>query len=409
LKKKANYKANITWDDDSESSKSEEEQEDNKKYIAFGASLQSHLSEESSDDSDDEEEGDEFEDNQELREKYDQLYRESVKITKVNLKLAEKYKSVVAELAKLKNRVDNPKGVLASVKRERDMLQKEVVGLKEKINVLTDQNSLLEIELASANSVFERFNAGSKALDDMLLMQRPSSDKSGLGYLGESTSMQNGGKINETKPNKVNSKPHAIPIVHNNAKTTHDIKKTNKKKFIPTCHYCHVKGHIKQNCFKLHGYPITNHVHAPQNIDNYVQVSNMKPRPLRGKLQMSNISHTHLASSHSYDKHVPTCHFCGVKGHIRPNCFKLHGYPNSSSQYQYVNDYHGRSQRSRRKVTYGHYEKVNPIHVPKNGKEIENVKTRSIWVRRSNLRPHADLSADALDDSGSSRGVDLAF
>ena len=44
-----------------------------------------------------------------------------------------------------------------------------------------------------------------------------------------------------------------------------------------------------------------------------------------------------------------------------------------------------------------------------NGKEIEKVKTRSIWVRRSNLRPHADLSVDALDDSGSSRGVDLAF
>ncbi|KAG5541324.1 hypothetical protein RHGRI_021232 [Rhododendron griersonianum] len=51
-------------------------------------------------------EGDEFEDVQELREKYDMLYKESVKIIETNLKLAEKYKSSSVELNTVKKQVE---------------------------------------------------------------------------------------------------------------------------------------------------------------------------------------------------------------------------------------------------------------------------------------------------------------
>ena len=34
-------------------------------------------------------------------------------------------------------------------------------------------------------------------------------------------------------------------------------------------------------------------------------------------------NHRNVRATHVKSKFVPNCHFCGVKGHIRPNCFKL--------------------------------------------------------------------------------------
>ncbi|KAG5529052.1 hypothetical protein RHGRI_029649 [Rhododendron griersonianum] len=165
LKKKTNFKANITWDDDSESKKSGEEREYNSNFIAFGASLHSHASDHETSDDTEDEEGDEFEDSHELREKYDYLYKESLKINKTNLKLAEKYKKANMELAKVQNQFQEWKGVLTLAIEERDILRKEVVELKENIRSLSELNTLhegkikkLNTELANANNIFERLN-----------------------------------------------------------------------------------------------------------------------------------------------------------------------------------------------------------------------------------------------------------
>ncbi|KAG5515326.1 hypothetical protein RHGRI_036389 [Rhododendron griersonianum] len=249
LKKKTNLKVNITWDDDSDSEKFEKEQE-NTNFIAFGASLQSNFSEhESSDDSEDEE-GDEVESFQELREKYQMLYRESVKIIETNFKLAEKCNSSSVELVTVKEQVEE----------------------------------ILNIELTNANNVFEQLNAGSNKLDEILGIQRPTSDRSGLGFHGVSSSKQLADKLNEAKPKEVTSKFHTI----NTAKIFDKKPLGNKKvtpKFIPTCHYCQVKGHIRPNCFKLHGYPNAKHAYATNNrwsYDNFVPRWNngQMPRPV---------------------------------------------------------------------------------------------------------------------------------
>ncbi|KAG5530448.1 hypothetical protein RHGRI_025409 [Rhododendron griersonianum] len=384
LKKNTNLKANLTGDDDSNSDTSVQKLEENGNFMAFVTSLCSQTSDlESSDDSD-EDEGVDLKDSQVLREKYDQLYQENMKISKINQKLGLKNKEVKEELGKMQNQFNDKKGVLVSVNKERDMLKKEVEALKEKNNVLTDQNSRLEIELANANGIFERFNAGSKALDDMLLTQKPFGDKSGLGYLGESPPKQNGGEVNEIKPKKVISKPSTIPIVCNNVNKVQDVNKTSNEKVIPTCHYCHIKGHIRPHCKKLH---------------------------------MAHASRTHVGFSHCLDKFVPTCHFCGVKGHIRPNCFELHGFPIVPPQYHHVNNNGGRYYRSdngfnrpsRRVSSHGKKMNVNPKHVLKKIGKTEKVKIRPIWVPRSNLRPYTNLSITTLDDTGPSGEVDLAF
>ena len=61
--------------------------------------------------------------------------------------------------------------------------------------------------------------------------------------------------------------------------------------FVPTCHHCHIVGHIRPNCPKLRS------------------LSTSKVRPHSRKLSSSKTTHV--------------CHHCGVSDHTCPNCFKL--------------------------------------------------------------------------------------
>jgi len=50
---------------------------------------------------------------------------------------------------------------------------------------------------------------------------------------------------------------------------------------------------------------------------------------------MNNSMLQHPNEHHSNSKKISrpwVCHYCGRKGHIRPFCFKLYGYPNQSQQ-----------------------------------------------------------------------------
>ena len=68
-------------------------------------------------------------------------------------------------------------------------------------------------------------------------------------------------------------------------------RKNKNSEFVPTCHHCHIVGHIRPNCPKLRS------------------LSTSKIRPPSRK--------------HSSSKTTHVCHHCGVSGHTRPNYFKL--------------------------------------------------------------------------------------
>ena len=68
-------------------------------------------------------------------------------------------------------------------------------------------------------------------------------------------------------------------------------RKNKNSEFVPTCHHCHIVGHIMPNCSKLRS------------------LSTSKIRPSSRK--------------HSSSKTTHVCHHCGVSGHTRLNCFKL--------------------------------------------------------------------------------------
>ncbi|KAG5543856.1 hypothetical protein RHGRI_016571 [Rhododendron griersonianum] len=256
--------------------------------MAFGASLKSNLSDhESSDDSENEEFN--FD---ELKQSYNMLFKESVKINESNLKMAENYNNSKKELETAKKQVDELQVFFSNVTSEKEKLSKEVERLQEKNRVLIELNTasddkinMLNAEIGNANILFERLNTGSKTLDDILSIQRPASDKTGLGFYEASSSKIVGGKPNELESKKVMPKPCSIDTAKNVIGKTHDINKGNFTKFIPTCHYCQVKGHIRPNCFKLHGYPNAKHACATNkrwSYDNFAPRWNngLMPRPV---------------------------------------------------------------------------------------------------------------------------------
>ncbi|KAG5536172.1 hypothetical protein RHGRI_023834 [Rhododendron griersonianum] len=261
-KKKTNFRANITCDDDSESDNSEEEQVNHTNFMAFGASLQSNLGDhESLDDSENEGSDEEFSFN-ELKQSYNMLFKESIKINESNLKMAENYNNSNEELVTTKKQVEELQGFLSNVTSEKEKLSKEVESLQEKNRVLIELNTasdgkinMLNVEIDNANILFERLNTGSRTLDNILSIQRPASDKTGLEFYEASSSKIVGGKPNELESKKVTPKPRSIDTAKNVIGKTHDINKGSFTNFIPTCHYCQIKGHIKPKCFQLHGYP----------------------------------------------------------------------------------------------------------------------------------------------------------
>ena len=65
----------------------------------------------------------------------------------------------------------------------------EVEALNEELTNACSRIKFLELEVIQANAKVER--VASKKLDEVLAYQKPSSDRSGLGYTGESSSSAN--------------------------------------------------------------------------------------------------------------------------------------------------------------------------------------------------------------------------
>ena len=74
-------------------------------------------------------------------------------------------------------------------------------------------------------------------------------------------------------------------------------RKNKNSEFVPTCHHCHVVGHIRPN---------------------YLKLSTSKVRPPSRK--------------HNSSKTTHICHHCGVSGYTRPNCFKLFPHKRASNR-----------------------------------------------------------------------------
>ena len=136
--------------------------------------------------------------------------------------------------------------------------------------------------MVQANAKIERVS--SKKLDEVLAHQKPFSDKSGLGYTGESSS---------------------------SVKVTKDMKFVKAKEpMVATTNVEKVKPKKKKN--------VTDQ-----------RFMTKPPKQLVDKLRVKGKS---LPKSQRGPKTQHFCHHCGIQGHTRPNCHKLQALKNLGAQ-----------------------------------------------------------------------------
>ena len=181
----------------------------------------------------------------------------------------------------------------------------------------------LETELANAHLSFKKFDAGSQKIDEIWNAQMTLFDMIGIEYTKKATTFsQTTRKPNFTKAQGksfISSEAkHAKAVISKKNTTTYACGvpnvETKPTRFVPTCHQCGVKGHIRPHCPRLE----TKHVHS-QFITSHV-----KPK------------HPKVVQSPKFNL---VCHHCGVFGHIRPYCHKLNRVSSSHAYNQPRNQY----------------------------------------------------------------------
>jgi hypothetical protein len=102
-------------------------------------------------------------------------------------------------------------------------------------------------------------------------------------------------------------------------------------KFVPTCHNCWKIGHIRPNCYllKSHRPWIKQDALRKSEDEDSSSVKYVPPhrRHIKGKgnvvCKNANLNSAENVKKHSNKRSLPTCHRCGITGHIRSKCPQL--------------------------------------------------------------------------------------
>jgi hypothetical protein len=102
-------------------------------------------------------------------------------------------------------------------------------------------------------------------------------------------------------------------------------------KFVPTCHNCGKIGHIRPNCYLLRSHRPWIKQDALRKSEAEDSSSSKYVPPHRrhiegkGNVICKNANHNFAENTkkHSNKRSLPTCHHCGITGHIRSKCPQL--------------------------------------------------------------------------------------
>ncbi|KAI5324995.1 hypothetical protein L3X38_034068 [Prunus dulcis] len=114
------------------------------------------------------------------------------------------------------------------------------------------------------------------------------------------------------------------------------LEPTRTQRFIPTCHHCGVKGHIRPRCNALRNVSRATNANGFKN-----HVSSLKTCELAKSVLCKSDKHSSLAKFGfpKPKRFILTCHHCGTLGHIRPKCFELRNFEKKSFvHFKKVND-----------------------------------------------------------------------
>jgi hypothetical protein len=145
-----------------------------------------------------------------------------------------------------------------------------------------------------------------------------------------------------------NSEIDSIDIKHvivdtacleNSCLTNHEMPKSKDTgtqahgKFVPTCHNCGKIGHIRPNCYllKSHRPWIKQDALRKSEVEDSSSTKyvSLHRRHIKGKgnviCKNANHNSAENVKKHSNKRSLPTCHHCGIIGHIRSICPHLQG------------------------------------------------------------------------------------
>jgi hypothetical protein len=102
-------------------------------------------------------------------------------------------------------------------------------------------------------------------------------------------------------------------------------------KFVPTCHNCEKIGHIRPNChlLKSHRHWIKQDDLRKSEIEDSSSSKYVPPhrRHIKGNgnviCKNANQNSTENVKKHLTTRSLPTCHHCGITGHIQSKCPQL--------------------------------------------------------------------------------------
>jgi hypothetical protein len=209
-------------------------------------------------------------------------------------------------------------------------------SLKSKNTMIFETVESLEIKLKESEDLLNKFSSDN--LKSMLCVQEDISNKPSMiiNDLCASISHASDSEIKSLfiKPVIVdiacldNCENSCLKNYVEHKSKDHQGKQTQGK-FVPTCHHCGIIGHIRPNCYLLKSQKSWKKLDAPKK-------GSVDPSPSKYAIpyrrhisqrdkgfvicENANNKFAEPVKKHSNKRSQPTCHLCGVSGHIRQHC-----------------------------------------------------------------------------------------
>src|SRR5579862_7286688 len=257
-------------------------------------------------------------------------YNDLLKKQVEKMDLKDNFEGLESPKLKNENEIQRLREELLRLSTQVDHLNDEVVRSMVEEDKLKDELALskrneegLKRELVEAKVTLTRMTTSTKKLDNILGVGQSPCDKRGLGY----------------EVSNDCSNPKKTVFVKSLGKIEASSVHTPRKKLeLGQCSKNAQVNVVKTRQPQAQRFSASR-VNSPQQVTHYVKRQNMLPQSRRQPIpvqpqrrheptqhQMRHQMHDESPmTSHEYGMisyFVPTCHYCGVYGHIRPKCFK---------------------------------------------------------------------------------------
>jgi len=218
---------------------------------------------------------------------------------------------------------------LKKVKQEKKSLIVQLCESHVLIDSLKSKNTMLLNTIDALENKLEKFSSDN--LKSMLCIHSNISNKPTLIVDDMSTSTSH---ASDSELDSIDIKLVIVDTtcLENSCLNNHVMPKFKESetwgKFVPTCHNCGKISHIRPNYYLLKSHRPWIKQDAPKKgkVENSFSSKYVPPhmRRIKGKgniiCKNANIKSTEIVKKHSNKRSMPTCHHCGVTGHIWPKC-----------------------------------------------------------------------------------------